>query len=708
MAAVKPKFNNRELSWLEFNQRVLDEARNGDVPLLDRLNFLSITASNLDEFFMVRVGGLELLIKAGMTKRGVAGMTPREQIQSISKRVRGMVDDQYACYLEDLEPRMRAAGIRRVTTEALTDEQFGYLQRFFEEELFPVVSPVAVQSRGDFPLLSNLGLHVGARLKSGDGGKKFQYAVIPIGAKQERFVAVPSDEGFCYVLIEDIITLFVDHLFEGQSVAEAVPFRIARNADMSAREDFAEDFLAEMQEVLDRRRQSGCVRLEIDGRVTRTFLRFLTGRLGVRSDSVYEVGGPLDLSAFSSIAFMEGFEALRYKPWPPQPSPNVDLKKSIFDELSRKTILLMHPYESFDPVLKLVQEAATDPDVLAIKQILYRTSSSSQIVVALREAAENGKYVTAVIELRARFDEAQNIEWARELERSGVQVIYGVKGLKIHAKLCMVVRREPHGIVRYMHFGTGNYNEKTARLYTDISYMTRDRDLGNDAAAFFNAVTGYSEPRKFLKVEASPMGLKTRLLALIDGEAERAKHGQKGLIMAKMNSLVHPQIIQALYRASQAGATIMLSVRGICCLCPGVKRLSENITVVSIVDRFLEHSRVFYFYRGGEERVFISSADWMPRNLDRRLELMVPIDDADHRRRLVDVLETTFSDTVKGRELLADGTYRTRRPRRGRTAIRSQEVFYRQALEAVEAAHKARHTSFEPHQPPDRQRRTRR
>jgi polyphosphate kinase len=462
----------------------------------------------------------------------------------------------------------------------------------------------------------------------------------------------------------------------------------------------ASDLLSGMRKVLDARRTSDCVRLQVDAGTTKTAMQFLKRALGVHLRDIYAMHAPLQFSDYMKLASMDGFDQLKYDPWPPQPCPDIDPKVSIFDEVSKNNILLSHPYEQFAPVVRLVEEAADDPDVLAIKQILYRTSSDSPIVAALQRAAEHGKYVTAIVELKARFDEARNIEWARHLEQSGVQVIYGVKGLKTHAKLCIVVRRESEGVVRYLHFGTGNYNEKTARLYSDIGYLTCDDDLASDASAFFNAVTGYSEPPEYLKLQAAPMGLRDRILELIEGEILRRHQGQKAVIMGKMNSLVDPQIIEALYRASAAGVKILLNVRGICCLRPGVKGLSEHIRVVSIVDRFLEHSRIIYFRHGGEEQVLISSADWMQRNLDKRVELLTPIDDKTCRRKLVQILKTYFDDNVKSAQLLPDGQYE-RIHRSGHTRkCRAQRVLYQRARDIIEKNKVRQRTVFEPHKAP--------
>ena len=699
MANAKSLFLNRELSWLEFNQRVLAEATDATVPLLERLNFLSITASNLDEFFMVRVGGLQILSEEGILKTDPAGMTPASQLDMINRRARRMVNEQYACFLKSLEPALRREGLVRLTPPELNPAQMEHIERVFETTVFPVLTPSALYPRGDFPLLANLGLNMAVRLKPRDRNGKPRLAVIPLGNSLDRFVPVPSDHRYSYALIEDILAYFVQRYFPNESIGEAVLFRITRNADLAAREDKAPDLLAEMETVLARRRASDCVRLEISAQASRMMVTFLRKALDIDDSDIYRVSGPLDLAGFRRLASLPGFEGLRFAPWPAQDLPNLDRRRSIFTELSEKSLLLAHPFDSFEPVVRLLEEAAGDPRVLAIKQTLYRTSSNSPIVAALRRAAERGKHVTALVELKARFDEAQNIEWARRLEETGAQVIYGVRGLKTHSKICIVVRREASGLVRYMHFGTGNYNEKTARLYTDVGYMTRDEDLASDASAFFNAVCGVSEPHGFRKLEAAPVGLRSKLIELIEGEIERQRQGQKGQIMAKMNSLVDPPLIQALYRASQAGVEILLNVRGICCLRPGVRRLSENIRVVSIVDRFLEHSRIFYFHQGGDPRVYLSSADWMPRNLDRRVELMVPVEDPACARKLIGILRASLGDTAKAWQLGPDGSYERVAPPPGRKPQRSQEILYREACALRREARQARRTLFEPHRP---------
>jgi polyphosphate kinase len=690
---------NRELSWLEFNQRVLDEGRDASVPLLERFKFLAITSSNLDEFFMVRVGGLHLLAKEGITKRDAAGMTPAEQIEAICDRVRAMTRQQYAT-LDKLESQLSAKMIERATPATLTDSEHRFLQRYFTARVFPLISPMALDPEArELPLLRNLTLYCAIRLKPAEESMQPRFAAIPLPNAIDRFIPLAHAEGYRFILIEDLIAKFAELLFPGETIAECVPFRITRNADLSLREDYAADLLAQMEEILEARQESDCVRLEISSKASASLTGFLQKLLQIDTRSTYRLPGPIQLSDFMAISNIEGFQKLKFEPWQPQASPHVDLKASIFEVLSQKDILLCHPYDSFEPVLKLIEEAADDPDVLAIKQILYRTSKSSPIIAALKRAAEHGKYVTAVVELKARFDEARNIEWAKELEQAGVQVVYGVKGLKTHAKVVIVVRREPRGIVRYLHFGTGNYNESTARLYSDISYMTVNETLAGDASSFFNAVTGYSQPQEFVKLSAAPIRLREDFLQLINDEAERKRHGQKALIMAKMNSLVDKTIIDALYRASQAGVEILLNIRGICCLRPGVPGLSDTITVISIVDRLLEHARIYYFEHGGEQNLYISSADWMSRNLDRRVELMTPIDDPGCHQKLKGILEVYFQDTVKARHLRPDGTYVRRKPSRRIKGIRGQELLYQRSLESVRRAAQKRKTTFETHRP---------
>ena len=701
MAKTSPKYINRELSWLEFNQRVLDEALDETTPLLERSKFLAISGSNLDEFFMVSVGGLQQLGEQGSGKRDPAGMTPAEQLEAIAERTQRMTADQYACFLNDVEPQLANEGVRRIRAEEATDSQIKSLEQVFEKEIFSVLTPMAVTGVDDFPLLVGRPLGVCIRLEPVEDSDEARYAVVPFGSATKRFVTLPSDGGYHYMLLEDVVAMFVERFFPGEQVAECVPFRITRNADLGVQEDLASDLLSEMQQVLDARKQSDCVRLEISDSVTSRLLDFIQRSLDIERTQVYATPGPLDLASFMQLSDLQGFEHLKYDAWPPKLSPAIDPAQSMFEQISNGDVLLYHPFESFDPVLRWIEEAAVDPDVLAIKQTLYRTSRDSPIVAALIRASERGKHVTAIVELKARFDEARNIEWARNLEQAGVQVIYGVRGLKVHAKVCIVVRREPQGIQRYVHFGTGNYNEITARLYTDVSLLTADEELGADAVSFFNSITGYSQPQRFRRIEAAPLGLREKVLEMIESETERKRHGQKARINAKMNSLVDSQVIDALYEASQAGVKIRLNIRGICCLRPGIKGVSENITVTSIVDRFLEHSRIFHFYHGGDDRVFISSADWMPRNLDRRVELLTPVDDEICKKRLIAILKTCFRDNAKASRLLSDGTYERVGSDGNKKATRSQETLHCEVNEAVKQAEQTRRTVFEPYRSPE-------
>lgn len=690
----EPRFLNRELSWLSFNGRVLEEAENETSPLLERLKFLAITASNLDEFFMVRVGGLQMVAATSPRRKDPAGLTPKQQLEAVSKRTHAFSARQQSCF-QTLEKSLHAAGIRRLKPADLDLKQKNYAGQFFENEIFPVVTPLAVAGRERFPPLINRMLHLAVVLAPAKGGRALRYALLPLG-HLNRLVQLPTESTHDFILLEDLVAMFIDRFFTGQTVRECVPFRITRNADLSVREDLAYDLLSGMEDVLSARRHGDCVRLEVPAECSAAFAGFLTRALQVDQNHIYQAKGPLALNDFISLSALPGRDDLRWPPWIPQSVPGIDPKKNLFDTIRRGDLLLGHPYESFDPVLRFVNEAADDPDVIAIKQILYRTSKNSPVIEALCRAAENGKYVSVIVELKARFDEERNINWAKELENSGVQVIYGIRNLKTHAKLCIVVRREHGFIRRYIHFGTGNYNEITAKLYTDISFFTAAEEYGNDASAFFNAITGYSNPPDYRKICPAPTHLREKIIELIESETVLCREGGKGYIMAKFNSLADPEIIEALYRASQAGVKIDLNVRGICCLRPGVPGLSENIRVISIVGRLLEHSRIFYFRHGGEEKVFISSADWMSRNLDRRIELLVPVEGAAEKRRLIHYLKTGLSDTIKGRVCLPDGTYA---PADAKKKVNSQEKLYSEACERIRDARRLAQTTFQPHRP---------
>ncbi|MBN2451345.1 MAG: polyphosphate kinase 1, partial [Lentisphaeria bacterium] len=644
---------------------------------------------------------LKALQSQGRNEPDPSGLTPPEQLGRIARRVRTMVSRQYDCLLNSIEPALAARACRREQADSLTPAEYASLEERFARSIEPVVAPIAIGRSRSMPLLRSLGLHLLVRLRRDPPGesRRMAFAVVPLDVALDRIVPLDARGGFRYILLEDVVRLFAGRLFAGHRVVECVAFRITRNADMAVDEDGDVDLLAGMEEVLVRRRKAPCVRLELEAGATRLSRQFLARQLEMAAEDVYEVPGPLNLADFMAVATRDGLDSLRPNPWRPRQVAAVDSHEGMFAIIAARDILLSHPYETFDPVIKLVQEAAEDDTVLAIKMTLYRTSHQSPIVDALCRAAAAGKYVTAVVELKARFDEHRNILWSRRLEDNGVHVVYGVRGLKTHAKVCLIVRQETAGIVRYMHFGTGNYNDVTARLYTDVGIMTRDEDLGQDATAFFNAITGYSVDQRFLKLVMAPSGLRERILSLIRDEVERKQKGRPGLIMAKMNALVDVAIIRALYEASQKGVVIRLNVRGICCLCPGVPGLSENIRVVSIVDRFLEHSRVFYFAHGGEDRVFISSADWMPRNLDRRVELLIPIEDRGLRRRLIHELNVCCEDTVKGREMRADGSYSPPPAGPAPEAVPAQEFLCREAAEREQEMAQHRRTVFEPHRP---------
>lgn len=693
------QFINREISWLQFNQRVLDQANNPNVPLLERLRFLAITCSNLDEFFMVRIGGLQLQQQAGVASTDPTGMTVSEQLDALQKQTTAIVARQYITYLKDLEPTLAQQGIQRISIADCNVRHQEAAKRIFDEEIFSVLSPMGIDTPDKFPLVTNRGLYVMVQLEVPGGDPAFRFAAIPVGKVLPRILTLPSEQGFSFALLEDVVRTHVGSYFPGENILATAAFRITRNADVSLQEDSAADLLHGMKEMLQQRKSAECVRLEIDEHAPPEMLQFLREGLEITEKETVLVPSPVDLSFLMQLADIKGFEHLCFEPWPPQRSPQIDPSQSMFAAIAENEILLCHPYESYEPVVRFIQEAAEDSDVLAIKQTLYRASRDSAIVDALRRAAERGKYVTAIVELKARFDEARNIEWAQELEEAGVQVVYGVKGLKTHAKVCIVVRREPRGIVRYLHFGTGNYNESTARLYSDISYFTCNDQLGMDASSFFNSITGYSQPQQYHLLDAAPLGLRKRLISLIDAEIERKKQGQRAAITAKLNALVDSKLISALYRASQAGVTVRLNIRGICCLRPGVPGLSENITVVSIVDRLLEHARMIYFLHGGDELTFISSADWMPRNLDRRVELLVPIQDAACKKRMITILDSYFRDTINSWDLQPDGKYVRRLTKRDDTNQRAQQILYGAAVDAIRKAEQKRQTVFEPHQP---------
>lgn len=704
----KERFINRELSWLAFNQRVLEQAADESLPLLERAKFLAITSSNLDEFAMVRVGSLKLKFSRNSMSRDPAGLTVGQQLQAVANNCREIVGRQYRVLRDSLEPQLAGADIRRVDLNDCSDRCLDSADRRFHDDVFSVLSPQAIFDERPFPLLQGLGVHLCVRLKASvdvttrsdeNDAPSWQFAIIPLGRTIPRLVPLPADRGFAYVLLEDLVTHYVEDFFPDREVAECIAFRITRNADVEIQEDAAADLMDGMEEVLESRRESHVIRLEYGATASDPMVSFLSEKMLLTNLDLYPIDGPLDLAYLFTMHGLEGFDSLRDDPWTPQSTPAIDPAETMFSTIAAGDLLMIHPYERFDPVVRLLEEAAVDPDVLAIKQVLYRTSRKSPIVAALMRAAERGKYVSVIVELKARFDEARNIEWAREMEHAGVQVIYGIRGLKTHAKVCIIVRREPQGIVRYLHLGTGNYNEVTANLYSDVSLLTCEEDLGMDATAFFNGVTGASQPQRMRYLSAAPITLRKRILSLIEAETQRCREGQKSEITAKLNALVDTELIDALYRASQAGVRIRLNIRGVCCLKPGVEGLSESIEVVSIVDRFLEHARIICFRHGGDDELFISSADWMPRNLDRRVELLVPIIDNRCRRKLLDTLECYFQDNQNTWRMSATGGYERRIAQPPEKTIRSQRLLYDRACRDMLDVKQNRRTTFETHQP---------
>jgi len=688
-------FLNRELSWLEFNARVLEEATDPATPLLERLKFACIAASNLDEFFMVRVAGLKNALAEGDASPDLAGLTPAQQLQRIAERVHAMVDALYEVIHGEIFPALGERGVRLMRPTDLVGGPRAALSRYFRDEVLPALTPLAIDASRPFPMLAALSLNLALLLAPGEGEEEPRLAVVQVPGRLPRLVRPPGVEGTSYVLLEDVVREELGSLFPGQEILDVAAFRVARDSELDLDDEGGRDLLQAIEEELRNRRRSEIVRLEVEAGVGEPLLETLTARLYVGPDDVYRVRGPVDIRPLMALVDIPALEDLREPPLRPLPALEA-AGEVLFALLDAREVVLHHPYDSFDPVVAFVTSAAEDGDVLAIKQTLYRTSGESPIVRALARAAENGKQVTVLVELLARFDEQSNIEWARRLEQSGCHVIYGIRGYKTHAKICLVVRRGPRGIRRYVHLGTGNYNDRTARIYTDFGVMTSDREIGEDASAFFNALTGYSDPPRMRKLVMAPNQLRERVLKLIQRERDRAEAGQPAEIQAKMNSLVHEDIIRALYDAARSGVRIRLAVRGICCLRPGLKGTSEGIEVVSVVDRFLEHSRIFHFRNGGDEEVYLSSADWMPRNLDRRIELLFPVESAEGRQKVLLALDAIFQDNVKARRLQTDGSYRRRRPAKGEEPYRAQIELYRESKRALERARAVTAITLEP------------
>lgn len=678
---TKPEyFYNRELSWLKFNLRVLKEAMVKDTPLLERLKFIAISASNLDEFFMVRVAGLWSNFDSGVEKRDASGMSVHEQLVAISQAAHEQVRTQTKSLIA-LMAEMDAVKLHFRRVKDLSELGKDWLEEYYREVVFPVLTPMAVDASRPFPFLANKTLNLAVELIKADG--EHSMGLIQVPSVLDRIVEVEPEGKRTFVFLEDIIASHCHDLFKGCHILDMVSFRVTRDSDLDLEEDDSVDLMKEVEESLRKRKRGAAVRLEIFKTNNNRIKKFLEENLDVTEMEVYEINGPLDPTCFFKFIGMKGMWPWLYEPFVPQRPLELPNDSDLFAAIRENDILLHHPYESFDPVVKLVSDAADDPQVLAIKQTLYRVSGNSPIVAALARAAENGKQVTVLVELKARFDEENNILWARRLEKAGCHVIYGLVGLKTHAKIILIVRKEDNGIKRYLHLGTGNYNDSTAKLYTDLGLMTANDEFGSDASAFFNLLSGYSEPPVWNKLVMAPLGLREKIYALIDNEIAMVRAGREGHIIAKMNSLIDQPVIQKLYEASAAGVHIDLIVRGICGLRTGIEGISDNITVRSIVGRQLEHSRIFWFANGGEEQLYLSSADWMPRNLNDRVELFFPIETEEHIHRIKALLDLYLRDNVGAHMMQSNGTYR--RVRNKLEPVSAQSTLYEMAQLAVTA-----------------------
>ncbi len=680
-------YTNRELSWILFNKRVLSEARDKQIPLFERLKFLSITASNLDEFFMVRVASLKDMVNAKYTKKDIAGLTAAQQLDKLNVVTPELVAQQYSTYNRSLLPLLKANGLTVVEKhEQLSKDQAEYVDAYFDENVYPVLTPMAVDSSRPFPLIRNKSLNIGALLSKRKEKGELEFATVQVPSVLARIVPIPAGDngGKAVILLEEVIERNISRLFLNYDVVCSHPFRIMRNADLTIDEDEAEDLLKEIEKQLKKRQWGQAIRLEVEAGMDKRLLRIIKDELSIEEEDIYHIDGPLDLTFLMKMYGLEGFEHLKEEKYVPQPVPEFMEEGSVFDKIRQGDILLHHPFQTFAPVVQFIREAARDPEVLAIKQTLYRVSGNSPIIAALAQAAENGKQVSVLVELKARFDEENNIVWARKLEKAGCHVIYGLVGLKTHSKITLVVRREEDGIRRYVHLGTGNYNDATAKLYTDIGMMTCSEAIGEDATAVFNMLSGYSEPLSWNKLSLAPLWLKDKFLYLIGREVKNVRAGETGHIIAKMNSLCDQDIIAALYEASAAGVKIELIVRGICSLKVGIPGVSENISVRSIVGTFLEHSRIFYFENAGKSEVYCGSADWMPRNLERRVEILFPVEDPKLKEKVLHILDVQLRDTVKAHLLQPDGSYE-KVDRRGKETFNSQVAFCVEAMEAAKA-----------------------
>ena len=675
-------FTNRELSWLDFNYRVLGEARDKTIPLFERLKFLSITSSNLDEFFMIRVASLKDMVNAGYAKPDIAGMTPEVQLDAISVKTHDLVNTQYTTYNRSLKPMLKQNHVIIIDSfEELSSAQEKYVDQYFMQDVYPVLTPMAVDSSRPFPLIRNKSLNIGALISDKADESEYDFATVQVPSVLPRFIEIPSEnrEDRTLMLLEQVIEKNIQKLFLNYKVICAYPYRIMRNADLSIDEEDAADLLKEIQKQLKKRQWGEVIRLEVEDGMDKRLLKTLKKAMNVGEASIYRINGPLDLTFLMKVNGLEGYEHLKYPKYQPQISGDIHPEEDLFSQIRRKDILLAHPFQSFDTVVDFVRQASKDPKVLASKQTLYRVSGNSPIIASLAEAAENGKQVTVLVELKARFDEENNIIWAKKLEKAGCHVIYGLVGLKTHSKITLVVRQEEDGIRRYVHLGTGNYNDSTAKMYTDMGLLTCAKPIGEDATAVFNMLSGYSEPLQWNKLTLAPLWLRGKFLELIHQEEVNAQEGRPAHIIAKMNSLCDKEVIMALYKASAAGVKIELIIRGICCLKTGIPGISENITVKSIVGNFLEHSRIFYFYNNGWENIYMGSADWMPRNLDRRVEILFPVEDEVCKKQVMHILDIQLKDNVKAHYLQADNTYQ-KPDKRGKALVSSQDYFCQEAI----------------------------
>ena len=692
-------YENRELSWLKFNERVLEEARDPENPLFERLKFLSITASNLDEFIMVRLSSLHDMKRAGVKETDIAGMTPAQQIRAVNEAVGTFIDAQYTTYRRVILRELKEAHITFADAQhPMTEEEAAYADRYFDEEVYPVVTPMAVDASRPFPLVRNRTVYIGALVKDKRGERETDLCLVQVPEVLPRILEL-SEEGAKerrFILLEDIIERNLDKLFLNYDIYCRHAFRVLRSADMEIDEDDAPDLLIEIEEQLKKRRWGKALRLEVKKGTDKQLVKRLVSELKVNDDAIYRLDGPPDLTFLMKLYAMDGFDAYKERAYrAPHPHPQLPEEADIFEEIRKRDILLHHPYQSFSPVVRFIERAADDKDVLAIKQTLYRVSGNSPIIAALARAADNGKQVSVLVELKARFDEENNIGWARMLEKAGCHVIYGLYGLKTHCKITLVVRKEDEGIRRYVHLGTGNYNDSTARIYTDLGMFTCKESYGADATAVFNMLSGYSEPLVWNRLILAPLWLKERLLYLIRRERDKALSGEPARIIAKMNSLCHKEVIDALYEAAAAGVSIDLIVRGICSLRTDGKECRGRITVRSIVGNFLEHSRIFYFQNGYQPEYYLASADWMIRNLERRVEIMFPAEDEDAKETIRHILETELADTEKARVMKEDATYAPV-DRRGKRRVNSQMTFCEEAAGAAAHFGTGRTRTFRP------------